>query len=475
MIRRAVVFALATALSGCTMIGPDYQRPAVNLPGVYPEGERGASAELKLPADWWRLYKDSLLDDLVTSGLKNNTDLQIAVARIEEAEAVLREANTLFFPEVDGGASASRARSSTRTGTVPPSIPAIRSNFSLTATTSFELDFWGRLRRAAEAARAQYYASRYGRDVVALTLAAGITHTYFLVRSLDAQILVSQETLQAAEDSLDIARTRFDAGLAPELDVNQAAANRAALAAQVTALRRARAPAVHQLAVLTGMLDLQVEPGDLRALPAPPLPPAGLPSTLLDRRPDIRQAEAQFEAANAQIGVAKAAQLPTFSLTATLGRQSRELDTLFSSGGGLWSFGLSALGPIFDAGRYAARTEQAEARARQAAGSYERTARNAFREVSDALSNLRYADEAQRDLAEQVEQAANALRLARIRYDSGYSAYLEVLDAQRTLNVARLELVRNRHLYLDFTVDLMNALGGGWSADTQLAVGADRK
>jgi outer membrane protein, multidrug efflux system len=462
--KRTLTFALVAALSGCAMVGPDYQRPAIDLPGAYPEAERAQSAALEVPADWWKSYNDPLLNDLVAAGLAGNSDVRLAAARIEEAEAALREANALFYPEIDGSATGSRSRVSTRTGAIPPSIPAIRTNYALTASTSFELDFWGRLRRAAEAARAQYFATRYGRDVVALTLSAGIAQTYFAARSLDAQIIVSQESLQAADESLDIARKRFQAGLVPELDVNQAAANRAQLAAQITDLKRQRATAVHQLGVLTGQLDLKLEAGDLRALPAPPLPPAGLPSTLLERRPDVRQTEAQLVSANAQIGIARAAQFPTFSLTGALGRQSKDLDTLFNAGGGLWSIGLNIAGPIFDAGRYAARTQQAEARAHQAAATYEKTARTAFREVSDALSNVGYAADAEKDLQERVDQARNSLKLATMRYESGYSAYLEVLDAQRTLNDAQLALVRNRQGYLGYTVDLMNALGGGWAA-----------
>ena len=461
--KRIPALALAVFLAGCAMVGPDYRRPQIDLPATYADGAKAQDAALQVPADWWQLYRDPVLDDLVGSGLKNNADLRVAAARIEEAEAMLREANALFFPEIDGNAGAGRSKFSTRTGTLPPSIPAIRSSFQLTATTTFELDFWGRLRRAAEAARAQYLATGYGRDVVALTLVAGIAQTYFAVRSLDAQILVSQETLQAAEESLAIARKRADAGLVPELDANQAAANRAQLAAQITDLRRQRATTVHQLGVLTGRLDLKLDAGDLRQLPSPPLPPAGLPSTLLERRPDLRQAEAQLASATAQIGVARAAQFPTFSLTASLGRQTKELNDMFSSGAGLWSLGLNVLGPIFDAGRYAARTQQAEARARQSAASYEKAAQTAFREVSDALSNVSYASDAERDLQERVDQARNSLKLARLRYDSGYSAYIEVLDAQRTLNDAQLALVRNRQAYLAFTVDLMNALGGGWA------------
>jgi multidrug efflux system outer membrane protein len=247
-----------------------------------------------------------------------------------------------------------------------------------------------------------------------------------------------------------------------DLDVYQAEGNRAQVAAQIKDLRRLRAAAVHQLGVLTGTLDLQLEPSDVRTLPSPPLPPAGLPSTLLERRPDIRRAEAAFAAANAQIGVARAAQFPTLSLTASLGVQSAELGNLLTANAGIWSFGLGVVGPIFDAGRYAARTEQAEARARQAAILYEQTVENAFREVSDALSNVRLAADAEQDLGARVDQARNTLRLATMRYEAGYSAYLEVLDAQRTLNEAQLALARNRQIFLGFTVDLMSALGGGW-------------
>lgn len=464
MSAKYAALALVMLLAGCGLAGPNYQRPPLDLPGRYAEPAPGAAAPLAVPADWWRLYGDATLDRLVSSGLEKNTDVRIAVARIEEAEAVLREANATFFPLVEAGAGAGRSRSSTRTGTLPSTATPIRNNFQLTASTTFEIDFWGRLRRGAEAARAQYYASRYARDVVSLTLAAGIAQTYFAVRSLDAQIVVAGETLKAAEESFDLAGKRAQAGIVSDLDVNQADANRAQAAAQSKDLRRQRAVVVHQLGVLSGVLDLDVPPGDLRQLPAPPLPPAGLPSTLLERRPDVREAEAQLESANALIGVARAAQFPTFSLTGALGVQSQELSTLFSTGAGIWSIGLGMVAPVIDGGRYAARTQQAEARARQAAAAYEKTAQTAFREVSDALSNVSLASEAEQDLRVRVERAQNTLRLATLRYEAGYSAYLEVLDAQRTLNDAQLALVRNRQSYLAYTVDLMNALGGGWAA-----------
>ena len=459
---RAVAVFLVLALGGCT-VGPDYQRPAVDLPDAYPEAAPPATGALTVPADWWLLYKDPLLDKLVAAGLSNNSDVKLAVARVEEAEGLMREvAATTLFPEIDLNASADRSRTTARTGSQSSSSKITRNNFEISGNTSFEVDFWGRLRRLRTAARDQYMATRYARDVAALTLTAGISQTYFTVRSLDAQLIVSDETLQAANDSVEIARRRAAAGLVSELDVNQALANRAQLAAQIKDLRRLRAATVHQLGVLTGLLDLKLEPGDLRKLPAPPLPPPGLPSTLLERRPDVREAEATLMAASEQIGVARAAQFPTLSLTASAGVQSAELSNLFSASAGIWSIGLGVIGPILDFGRYQARTEQAEARARQAAASYERTVRTAFREVADALTNVQIAAEAEADYSERVEQARNSLRLATQRYDAGYSAYLEVLDAQRTLNDAQLALVRNRQAFLGFSVDLMNALGGGW-------------
>jgi multidrug efflux system outer membrane protein len=369
-----------------------------------------------------------------------------------------------LLPEIDASGAASRSGFSAQTPSVRAGSPATVNNFQLAANTAFELDFWGRLRRLREAAQAQYSATQYARGVVGLTLAGAIARTYFNVRSLDAQIAVSQESLDAADDSVDITRKRANAGIASDLDVYQAQGNRAQLAAQLKELRRLRAVSMHQLGVLTGELDLTLTPVDLRTLPSPPLPPAGLPSTLLERRPDVRQAEASLTAATAQIGVARAAQLPTITLTASLGLQSDNLAHLLSPGTAIWSIGTGLLGPVIDWGRYAARTQEAEARARQAEVLYEQAVQNAFRDVSDALSNVAYASDTEQDLRARVDDASRSLKLATQRYQAGYSAYLEVLDAQRTLNDAQLALVRNRQSFLTFTVDLMSALGGGWSA-----------
>ena len=453
-------FVLLALLAGCTTAGPDYKRPAVDLPSDYPTE---IQSEGQIPADWWKLYRDPLLDELIASARSRNADIRLAAARVQEAEALAREAGAARFPEVGGSFSATRSRVSTRT--VPPpqaAAPLERSQHQLAASTSFELDFWGRLSRAAEAAQASLLASRYSQEVVALSLSGATAQSYFTLRSLDAQIAVLEATIQVRRESLSIARARADAGLASELDVHQAQGALSDALVQRGEAGRQRSLAERQLAQLTGRLDLKILHGNLFDLPLPPTPPPGLPSELLARRPDIRSAEAAMVAANAQIGVARAALFPTISLTAALGAQSAELSQLLSSGAGIWSVGVGLAAPIFDAGRREARVEQAEARRAQALAGYQRSIEAAFREVADALSSVEQSGGAEAELTARLQAARSALELSGERYRAGYSPYLEVLDAQRTANEAELAYVRNRQARLAFSVDLMKALGGGW-------------
>jgi outer membrane protein, multidrug efflux system len=454
--------ALVALLAGCTTVGPDYQRPAVELPAAFPAE---VSSQGELPVDWWTLYRDPLLDGLVASARSRNADIKLAAARLQEAEAFAREAGAARYPEVLAGAGAARTRVSSRVIPAPQaSVPLERSQYQLSASTSFELDFWGRLSRAAEAAQANLLASRYSRDVVALSLAGATAQAYFAARSLEAQIGVLEKTTAARREALGLARTRADAGLASQLDVYQAEAALADALAQRREAERQRSLTERALAQLTGRLDLRILQGDLFALPLPPAPPPGLPSTLLERRPDIRSAEQAMIAANAQIGAARAALFPTVSLTGSLGAQSAELSNLLASGSGVWSLGLAALAPVFDGGRREARVEQAEARRAQALAGYQRSIETAFREVADALASVEQSAAAEADLAARLEAARNALELSNERYRAGYSPFLEVLDAQRTANDAELAFVRNRQARLAFSVDLMRALGGGWAA-----------
>jgi multidrug efflux system outer membrane protein len=435
----------------------------MDLPTAYQEQDVGAAA---LRSDWWKLYNDPKLDELVAAALERNADIRLAVARIEEADANLRVARAAFLPEIDLTGAANRQGISTRTAVpVPLGIPATRNNVRLALSTSFELDFWGHLRRSVESVRAQMLATRYAGDVVALTLAGLTTQAYFGLRSLDAQIVVTRETLANRDESLAYVRKRARGGIASDLEIAQAEGARADIATQLKDLERQRALIEHQLATLTGRLDQRLANGDLRTLPVPALPPADLPSTLLERRPDVQQAEQQLVSANALIGVAKSAMFPTISLTGFYGGESTALWTLLNNGASIWSIGFGLSLPVFDGGRYNALTDAAIARDHQALAGYQKAVETAFREVADALVSVQQTTSAEEDYKLSVDAARRALHLSRMRYEAGYSPYLEVLDAQRTANVSELAALRNRQALLSATVDLMKALGGGWSAD----------
>jgi multidrug efflux system outer membrane protein len=455
--RKALLLLL---VAGCTTVGPDYKRPDMDLPAEFPSGTEKSAAEI--PPDWWKLYRDPTLDELVASVRSRNADLRIAAAQVEEAEAVMRQARSAIFPDVNLNFSRTRSRIGTLTQPPPVSTaPLERNDARLVASTSFEIDFWGRVRRAGEAADANLLGTRLTREVVTLTLGGLTAQTYFGLRSLDAQIAVLDNTIKLRRDSLEIARARAASGLAPELDVYQAQGALSDALVQRRDAGRQRALLERQLAQLSGKLDLKVSGGDLFALPVPPTPPAGLPSSLLERRPDVRAAEQTMVAANAQIGAARAARFPTVTLTGFLGGQSAAVEDIASSG--VWSLGLGVVAPIFDAGRREAVEDQAAARYRQTLASWQKSVEGAFREVSDALVNFEETSNSEADLLERVKAARQALDLSQIRYESGYSPYLEVLDAQRTANDAEIAFVRNRQARLAFSVDLMRALGGGWA------------
>ena len=451
-------------LAGCTTVGPDYQRPDMPLPEKF--SGPADPAQPTVPADWWTLYSDPVLNDLVAAARTSNADLRIAAAQVQEAEAVVRQARAALFPEVTGSFSRTRSRIGTLTQPPPVSTaPLERNDARLVASTSFEIDFWGKFSRADEAARAGLLGSQLAREVVGLTVGGLTATTYFGLRSLDAQIVVLDNTIRLRRESLEIAQARATAGLASELDVHQAQGALSDALVQRRDAGRQRALLERQLGQLSGKLDLKVAGGDLFTLPVPPTPPAGLPSSLLERRPDVRAAEQTMIAANASIGVARANRFPSVSLTGFLGGQSAAVEDIASSG--IWGLGIGITAPIFDAGRREAVEEQTKARYQQTLASWQRSVEGAFREVSEALVNLEETSASEADLRARVEAARNALELSRIRYESGYSPYLEVLDAQRTANDAEIAFVRNRQARLAFSVDLMKALGGGWKSGSE--------
>jgi len=465
VLSRLSPIALALALSGCA-IGPDYLRPAALLPSLFAESKPAESVAIApnpaIDPRWWTLFDDATLNDLVDQALANNADLRLAVARVEQADAVAREAGASFFPEIDGEAGLSNSRASTKTSTFNSSMPRLRHSRSAALSTSFETDVWGRIRRANESAQASMLASRYGRDAVRLSVAGLIASNYLALRAYDAQLAVTGQTLKSREESLKLIRIRTEAGLISPLDGYQAEGLLAAAQAQLAEQRRLRALAEHQLALLTGNPALQIAAGDLRQLPLPPQPPAGLPADLIEARPDVLRAEQELVAANAGIGIAKAGYFPKFTLTGSIGSESKTLSDLFTAGSGTWSLGLAALMPILDFGRTTARVDQAKAVNQQSLIAWQNALQTAYKEVRDALVNLRENAEGEGAQAIRVDRATKALALSRLRYDAGQVGYLEVLDAERTQQEAQLAAIGARQARLDSAVGLFKALGGGW-------------
>lgn len=456
-------------LSGCqTMVWPDYLRPKVETPDRYVELSQNA-AQSQIAKDWWTLYQDETLNKLIASALKHNTDIKVAVANIEQADAVMKEAGTFLIPSVNLDAAGTRSRV-TEAGAFPVFSANPRNNFNIKLGTNFELDFWGKLGRAKESARASALSSRYAKDTVTLSLTGLVASQYLTLRSLDKQIQIAEQNLVSRDASLALTKRRLEGGIVSALDVYQAEVANTNLRAQISELKRQQSLSLNQLALLTGDLDLAVRglgptQSDIMALPIPPVPPLGLPSSLLESRPDVRQAEQQMIAANANIAVAKAALYPSISLTANWGGESLELKDILSSAARIWTGGLSLSLPIFNGGRLNARVDQEAAKQKKTLATYERTIQTAFTEVNDALVSLRQQTEREQSLLTSQTSAQKMLTLSENRYQSGYSAYIEVLDAQRTYNEASLAFVQARQARLVATVDLFKVLGGGWEPE----------
>ncbi|WP_265943980.1 efflux transporter outer membrane subunit [Dechloromonas sp. A34] len=465
-IRLAAVLSAALALGGCA-IGPDYLRPSAWLPTAFREAPPLPPVQnAALDTRWWSLFGDATLNDLVDQALNNNADLRIAIARVEQANAVAREAGAAFFPEIDGQAAATNSKPSTKTATWREGFtPSLLHSRSAALTTSYELDVWGRVRRSNEALQASLLGSQYARDSIRLTVAGLVATNYLSLRAADAQLAVTTESLKSREESLKLVKTRVDAGLVSPLDLYQAETALATLQAQQAEQRRLRALTEHQLALLTANPELKIAAGDLRQLPLPPLPPAGLPADLIEARPDVREAEQKLVAANANIGVAKAGYYPRFSLTGSIGTESKTLSDLFSAGSNTWSLGLGLFMPILDFGRTSARVDQAKALNEQSLIAWQNSLQVAYKEVRDALVNLREQGEAETAQTVRVDNAQKALDIARRRYEAGYSGYLDLLDAQRTSNDALLAMIGTRQARLAASVDLFRAIGGGWKDD----------
>ena len=464
MMKQFLLFFIFLNLFSCSLVGPDYKRPEINVPNAYHQEPNKENVVTDLN-NWWKLYQDPVLNELMDKALLKNTDINAAIARVEESDAYLKEVGAALLPEVDLTSQASRTKSTT-TGAIANPKP-IRKDYFVRLGTSFELDFWGKLRRAKESARAEYLASQFSKDTVVLTLQGLLTSNYLLLRSIDSQIVALKANVKYREENLILTKKRLESGLVSALDVHQAEAAFNNLSAQLSDLIRQREIIFNQLTVLSGDMNLVIPNASIDALITPPTPPSGLPSSLLEYRPDIREAEQLMIAANANIGVAKAALFPTISLTANFGAQSAALSNLNKSGSDIWGGGLGLSLPIFDAGRVRSKIDQATAKQKEALSYYESSIQNAFKEVNNALVSLKEYTEQENDLKLTQDAAKKAMDIASNRYKAGYSSYLEYLDAQRVYNDASIAYIQKRQLRLMASVELFKSLGGGWQSQIQ--------
>jgi multidrug efflux system outer membrane protein len=448
-------------LAGCTT-GAPYERPPVELPAQWQESApRPAERE-----HWWSIYHDPALDALVEEAFRTNGDLLVAAARVDEARAVLGEASSFFWPSLNANASAARSRVSRRTATSFPGIPRQFNDYQATLDLSYEVDLFGRLRSNADAARALLKASEASRDAVRLALAAQVAKSYYAMQSFDRQVALTREAVKLREDALELQRKRFRGGVISEFELRQLEAEAAAVRAQLPPLEQARETEEAALAVLLGRTPAEVVQSTIKvaypeedAMIAPVLP-EGLPSELLLRRPDLVAAERQLAAAHAQIAVARAEMFPSISLTGSLGRESAELSDLFAGGAGLASIAIGLAQPIFAGGRLEARTQQAEAREREALAQYQQAIRNAFGEVRTALAVQARSRESFDAQAARERALVETLRLARLRYENGVASQLDVIDAERSLLAARVARVDALRQHRAAIADLFRALGG---------------
>ncbi len=456
---------LAAPLSAC-MVGPDYRRPEVDVPAAWRLGATEAG-ELSNIA-WWDQFQDPVLSNLVRTALANNKDLEIATANVDQAFAQYGIVRSAQFPQLNASASAARERSSANTV-----LPGGRtfSDYGVNLSASFELDVWGKLRRATESARASLLASEQGKGTVVLTVVTTVASGYIQLRALDRQLEIAQRTSQSLGEAARLQRVRFEEGAVPASDYQQAESQYREAVARVPELEREIAQQENFISVLLGHNPGLVPRGrDIDALLLPAVPD-GLPASLLQRRPDIRQAEQNLIAANANIGVAKAAYFPDISLTALLGLESAQLSDLFKGPSRAWSFGAGVLQPIFNAGRLRSQVAQAEAVQRQALHTYEKSIISAFQDVENALIDRTKFGQVREEQAKNVEALRSFRDLADLRYREGATIYLEVASAEQSLFIAQLAYVVTQAQLFQSYANLYKAMGGGWVDQAEELVG----
>jgi outer membrane protein, multidrug efflux system len=459
---KSLLIVVAVLLLNACTVGPHYKRPAVTAPDTYrglaPDAAQQTSASLG-DEKWWTVFQDEELQKLIRQALSQNYDVRIAAARVLQAQAALGITRADQYPTIAGGVSASNERFPRTTITPPFETSPIQVNLSLV----WQLDFWGQYRRATEAARANLLSTEWGGRAVMSSLVSNVATAYFQLLELDLEKTISEQTLGSRKESLNLVNIRFKGGTTGLLDVRQSEQLVYTAAAAIPDLERRIEQQENFISILLGQNPGSITRGKpLVETTISPIVPAGLPSSLLDRRPDVQSAEQQLIAANARIGVAKAAYFPQISLTGLAGYQSSALTNLFTGPAGLWSFGGQLAQPIFTGGRIRSNVRLTEAQKEEFVLRYQQAIQQAFREVADSLIAYRKNQEFRAQQALVTTAAQDATRLANVRYQGGVTSYLEVLDTDTLSFEAQILLAQaqlNERLAL---VQLYNALGGGW-------------
>jgi len=457
----ALIFGptLIVGLSGC-MVGPNYRRPAVQTPTAFRDLQEKEEAQAASYADmpWWQVFQDPELQELIRTALKQNYDLQLATERINEARAQVAVTRSSLFPQVAANGNFAGGREG--------NFQTRYNFFTSTADAAFQLDFFGKLRRATEASRAELLATEDARQTVILTLVSDVASDYFELLQFDLQLKITHETVQTQQDSVKLTSLRVQHGVATKLDVLQAQQTLDTANSQIPDLERQIAQEENAISILLGNYPQAVTRGrPLVEQPLPPDVPPGMPSSLLDRRPDIREAEQILVAANAEIGVAKAEFFPQISLTGSGGGsfgRSSAFSSLMSSQIGIWSYGANVSQPIFTGGALRGNLKAAESQHQQALIAYRQSIQRAFGDVSDALIGYQKLHEVRIQEENTVADLQESLRLSNLQYRGGTATYLEVLDSQRSLYSAELTLAQARGNEYQSLVQLYRSLGGGW-------------
>lgn len=465
----AIVVASTLSACGVAKLGPDYQRPVIDVPSSLPS--LGGASNVNW-LSWWRNFNDPVLDAMLQEAASNSQDLAQASARMAEARAMLDQSQSNFYPTVDLSASSSRQRTSQQASHFIPSVGPYSNNQQLGLSASYEIDFWGKYARADEAAQARLLGQAAARGTVLTTLYANVAQSYFALRALDAQLELAVQTLATRQENLRLQTLRFAAGVIGEIDLRQADSEALSLQATQQQVLQNRSNAESALALLLGRKPADIlrpvlaRGSEVGSLVTQWAIPANLPSDVLRQRPDVVSAEQALIAANADIGQAKASYFPKISLTAGLGQQSKDLANLFDPLSLFWTLMGNLTQPVFRAGAADAVVAAATAREQQALAQYTQSVQNAFRDVHDALNNVATGRDLVATSTQRVVALRSTLRLADLRYKGGYASFLEVLNAQRDLAQAQAALVEGQRNQLTAVVALYKALGGGWDASS---------